>query len=353
MSDKMGGSFESTFQLIKNIPDRFDCKLTFSGHGRASKRAENYGLEYDILENYSGYEGKIGKIMYMGQAREYLSKLNPDIVHVNDLQTLHTWGIPAAVSGSKVIFHLRGEYLNSRLIYPLIPIIDHVIFVSYSNKQYFDSTLLKHATSSVVYNGVDTSVYNRAENSNRDGYLIGYVGDLVSRKRPDLFVKSALELLQRRDDIEFYIAGRNSENLWEICQTLIHEHNQIDKFNYLGFIDDIPKLMNEIDLLFLTSTPQGEAFPRTPIEAMACGTPVITSNTAGVTESVISGECGFVLSENPSPNQFARTADMVLNDPDLLSELKQCSNKRVKENFDINLCVKDTIEIYDSLMSSG
>jgi D-inositol-3-phosphate glycosyltransferase len=80
------------------------------------------------------------------------------------------------------------------------------------------------------------------------------------------------------------------------------------------------------------STPWYEPFGITPLESMACGTPVIGSNVGGIKYSVLDGKTGFLVPPN-DPDSLASKVHMLISDPALLQQMKKASKQRVKENF--------------------
>ncbi len=80
------------------------------------------------------------------------------------------------------------------------------------------------------------------------------------------------------------------------------------------------------------STPWYEPFGITPLESMACGTPVIGSNVGGIKYSVLDGKTGFLVPPN-DPVALASKVHLLISDPALLLQMKKASKQRVKENF--------------------
>lgn len=80
------------------------------------------------------------------------------------------------------------------------------------------------------------------------------------------------------------------------------------------------------------STPWYEPFGITPLESMACGTPVIGSNVGGIKYSVLDGKTGFLVPPN-DPDALASKVHLLVSDPALLQQMKKASKQRVKEHF--------------------
>lgn len=89
--------------------------------------------------------------------------------------------------------------------------------------------------------------------------------------------------------------------------------------------------------VFVT-TPLYEPFGITPLEAMACGTPVIGSNVGGIKFSVADGETGFLVPPK-DPRALAEKVELLLKNEELLGRMKQNAIKRVHKIFTwANVC---------------
>jgi D-inositol-3-phosphate glycosyltransferase len=80
------------------------------------------------------------------------------------------------------------------------------------------------------------------------------------------------------------------------------------------------------------STPWYEPFGITPLESMACGTPVIGSNVGGIKYSVLDGKTGFLVPPN-DPDALADKVHLLTSNPALHQQMKKASKQRVNENF--------------------
>lgn len=80
------------------------------------------------------------------------------------------------------------------------------------------------------------------------------------------------------------------------------------------------------------STPWYEPFGITPLEAMACGTPVVGSNVGGIKYSVIDGETGFLVEPN-DPAGLAEKLSRLLNDAALRQRMERRCGERIASRF--------------------
>lgn len=127
-----------------------------------------------------------------------------------------------------------------------------------------------------------------------DAKVVGNAGWLIPRKRFDIFLQVAQRVVKDMgaQDVCFVIAGGGSEQaaLQELSRRLGIE----TKVKWVGWLEDMQAFYHAIDLLLFNS--DWDAFPTTPLEAMAQGVPVVASlENGGLGEVIQSREHGILL----------------------------------------------------------
>jgi N-acetyl-alpha-D-glucosaminyl L-malate synthase BshA len=97
-------------------------------------------------------------------------------------------------------------------------------------------------------------------------------------------------------------------------ENLCREYNLCEEVRFLGKLDAVEELLSVCDLFIMPS--EKESFGLAALEAMACEVPVISSNTGGLPELVIQGECGM-MSNVGDVEDMARNALFMLKDENL------------------------------------
>jgi teichuronic acid biosynthesis glycosyltransferase TuaC len=122
--------------------------------------------------------------------------------------------------------------------------------------------------------------------------IIFCLGDLVERKGFAYLVNAMAQISASRKDVICYIGGKGHEE--KNLKKRIHENNLGDSVHLLGFIPDqmVPVWMNAADLFVLPSI--HESFGIVQIEALACGTPVVSAETVGSREIIVSDDVGLL-----------------------------------------------------------
>jgi glycosyltransferase involved in cell wall biosynthesis len=101
--------------------------------------------------------------------------------------------------------------------------------------------------------------------------------------------------------------------------------------------------------VFVT-TPWYEPFGITPLEAMACGTPVVGSNVGGIKFTVVDGQTGFLVPPNDARGLGERLATLYRN-PELLSQFSAQALRRVRAQFTWRQVASDIADVYEELLA--
>jgi glycosyltransferase involved in cell wall biosynthesis len=140
-----------------------------------------------------------------------------------------------------------------------------------------------HRPSSIVYPGVNISFFTPGQIPSIDKYFL-VVSRLVKHKRIDLAIKTCQKLNKK---LIIVGQGRDKKDLIKLVKKP-NDHNII----FLGKVKNkkLKKLYQNCQALIC---PQIEDFGLTPLEAQACGKPVIALKKGGITETVINGKTGI------------------------------------------------------------
>ncbi|SHF51833.1 Glycosyl transferases group 1 [Caldanaerobius fijiensis DSM 17918] len=115
-----------------------------------------------------------------------------------------------------------------------------------------------------------------------------------------------------------------------------------------GTRNDIPELLKISDFFILPSYREG--MPRSIIEAMAMGKPVIATNIRGCREEVVNGETGFLVDVN-SPKEIYEATRKLLDDESLAKKLGDNGRKRAEKFFNESLVLDKEITVIKSFFT--
>ena len=175
--------------------------------------------------------------------------------------------------------------------------------------------------------------------------LVGYIGRLSEEKGTLNVVKAIPEISKEKDDLEFLIGGGGQ--LCDKIKKYLDENNLNDKVNLAGWIphDKLPDYLNELKLVVLPSYTEG--LPNIMLEAMACGTPVLTTPVGAIPDIITDGETGFIMGNN-SPACIAENVVRALEHPDMV-RIVENAKELVEREFTYEAAVARHREILKEL----
>lgn len=189
--------------------------------------------------------------------------------------------------------------------------------------------------------------------------LILQLGRMVPRKGVETVIRG-LACLHENHQIPARLIVVGGESEWpdpdltpEIgrLQTIAEE---IDIFQYVTFVGrrerDVLKYYYSAADLFV-SVPWYEPFGMTPVEAMACGTPVIGANVGGIKYTVKDGETGYLIPPR-DPQILGDYLAHCFRKPRTLQRLGQQALRRVNEEFTWQGIAKAVAAVAETTISS-
>jgi glycosyltransferase involved in cell wall biosynthesis len=175
--------------------------------------------------------------------------------------------------------------------------------------------------------------------------LVTLVARLVPIKRVDRFLRLA-NILAECGDTYFLVVGDGE--LRSVLQTSTDAQALGDRLIWTGFRRDIADICFASDVITLTSDNEGT--PISLIEALAAGTPVVSTDVGGVSAVVVNGETGLTATPDDERG-LAEAATRLLDDGELARRLALQGHRHVLASFGPQRLIDDHDLLYRRLLS--
>lgn len=219
-----------------------------------------------------------------------------------------------------------------------------------------------------IFDGVDTAIWKPIANPGREvnGYhvpdgmkIVSYATrGMESMRGFDIFMKAAKKICDRRKDVIFLIAGQDrvcyggderfTEGKTYKEWVLSKDNYDLSRFQFLGLIPppELAKLFNITDVHIYLTVPFVLSWSL--LNALACGTTILASNTAPVREMIQNGVNG-VLFDFFDADALAELAIQLLDRRDEYRVLGQQGAAIIREKYSIDVCLPKMVELYESV----
>ncbi|TRO49574.1 glycosyltransferase family 1 protein [Candidatus Bathyarchaeota archaeon] len=208
----------------------------------------------------------------------------------------------------------------------------------------------------MIPNGVNTRVYENSENEDVNAFrtkfamphekIVLYVGRLVYEKGIHVLINAVPKVLAKVD-AKFIIVGSGymKEQLLSIVKSMRLEH----KVLFLGFVDDdtLVRLQKCADVSVVPSL--FEPFGIVALEAMAAKSPVVVSDTGGLSEIVDHDVTGFKVYPN-NPESLGSGITKILLDENYKKYIRENAFRKVQEKYDWQKIAEQTKNIYKTVL---
>ena len=212
----------------------------------------------------------------------------------------------------------------------------------------------RHAT--VVPCGVDTDLFRPyavpAAPFRRPQLLS--IGRLVERKG----VGNAIEAHADVPDVDLVVAGGPDASLVDADPEVLRLRGVADRFGvadrvrFVGGVgrDDVPRLMNEADVV--VAVPWYEPFGIVPVEAMACGRPVVGSAVGGLLDTVLPGRTGELVPPR-RPDVLAQVLRGLVDDPRRRADYGRAGRDRAVALYRWSCVAERTEDVYAKVVAAS
>ncbi|HEU5342874.1 MAG TPA: glycosyltransferase family 4 protein [Ktedonobacterales bacterium] len=359
---------EASQQVLERIAAHPGVELTLitppewrSDDGRTLPFVPRYTAGYAVRPTPVVFNGRYHFYIYRGLSR-VMRQLQPDIVHIDE-EPYNPAGAQAQraalVVGARTIFvALQNLYKDYPFPYSAMEQYSyrhmaHMIAVNAAAGEVARRKGYAGPLSVFTVYGIDPDTFQpalrREPRPAPDTFIIGYLGRLTLYKGTGLLIE-ALASMPARFRLRFIGSGPDEPEL----RHLVAQHGVADRVEFRAAVptDAVPAALAEVDALAVPSLTQAnwmEQFGRVLIEAMACGTPVVGSDSGEIPNVI--GDAGLIVPEG----DVAALRDALLRleaDPALRARLSQMGRERALRLYTNDAAARNVVAVYQQTLGA-
>ncbi|HAD05063.1 MAG TPA: glycosyltransferase family 1 protein [Desulfuromonas sp.] len=179
--------------------------------------------------------------------------------------------------------------------------------------------------------GVDLDYYVPAPLPANASFLL--IARLLRAKGICYYAEAARQLKSRYPQAKFYLVGGLEKSSRGVPVAEIDHWVSQGWIDYLGTIGDVRPAIAAASVYVLPSH-YGEGIPRSILEAMAMGRPIVTTDTPGCRETVQPGKNGYLVPVH-DPVQLAASMERFIHDPASVATMGNASRRLAEAKFDV------------------
>lgn len=257
----------------------------------------------------------------------------------------------------RLLFTSASQREHSAYTKWLIRQMDGLIATSAKGAHYLDHP------AEVIHHGIDISGFApprdrtalRARLGLPDGVLVGCYGRIRARKGTGDFIEAMAALLPSRPDVTALVMGRATAQHRDYLTGLRQQVDEAGLADRIRFLPEVPvdQMADWYGALDLYVAPQRwEGFGLTPLEAMACGIPVVATRVGAFEELVADGRTGTLIAPEDGPAMQTAIARW-LDAPEAMAEASRASRAHVEAHHTIEVEARALVTLYRRMLDGA
>ncbi len=212
-----------------------------------------------------------------------------------------------------------------------------------------------------IGNGVDTGRFGVSQATSRGALglsdtdvVVGFVGRVVREKGILELIEATAIASKQVPGLKLLIVGDTLQSdrdktTGRMVRMLIDSNDLSGRVVFTGFVDDVRPAFSAMDILALPSYREG--MPRTIIEAMAAGKPVVATDIRGCREEVLTGVTGYLVPPGDS-DALAKAIVKLASDRARAAGMGEEGRRRAAALFDERLVLDRQMAAYRELLNA-
>ncbi len=281
----------------------------------------------------------------------------PDVIQINGMVSFQEALSSSLFFRKKTIWALIGNIYPKALIISLLPLTRLCktrVFISKKLAYYYFGKI----SDEIVYEPVDSDFFNKnsisilqlTELKCKLGLsfpIIGFLGFISPVKGIEYTLYAMVYVIKKFKNAKLIIAGDidYSDGYYFKLTGIIKQLNLERNVIFLGYIkrEDAPAILSLFDVFVSTSLNEGT--PVSIVEAMSMELPVVAVDVGGISEQIINGKTGILLTSR-DPLTIANAVCMLLSQNDKRKLMGTEARTLAEKKFSYSLCIPHYKKIY-------
>jgi glycosyltransferase involved in cell wall biosynthesis len=272
-----------------------------------------------------------------------------DVVHSNGLKSHVIGAIACRIGGPPAVAHIRDIPLTraEMIVWTLLRLAaNQLILVSracWRSKDLPNNVI-------VIHNGVVTASIERQPFRPASPLRIGFIGRIDAAKGLHLLLDWASEARQANLGLDVFVRGRfdsSDPKYQDQIGTQIAKLDLQDHIHLQGFVSDPDAVYSDIDVVCVPSHVP-DPLPRSVMEPMARGIPVLAYPAGGILEMIENRRTGFLIS---NAAEFIAAVRLIISDKAAVENIAENAQDKIDTEFSLTRVHSNINAIYQTLLS--
>ena len=327
----------------------------------SQKLVDELGIEFYPIQIDNKGSNPIKDFMLIQGYKTLFKKVKPDIIlqytikpNIYGSIAAKSLNIPTInnVSGLGTIF-INPKSITSRigrLLYKYAFQFPKKVFFQNPDDQklFIENKLVSKSITDVLPgSGVNLEKFKFTPKKKTNPFIFLMISRALYDKGLVEYVEAAKLILKKHSNVEFQLLGTLDYSKGSIPKPLFQSWVDDRIINYLGTTDDVASKIINADCIVLPSYREGT--PKTLLEALAIGRPIVTTNVPGCKETVIDGENGYLCEVKNSANLANKMIEMLGLEGNKLISMSVKSRGLAEAKFDDRIVYKQYINTINEI----
>lgn len=321
------------------------------------EKFEYHGINYKQINVQRNGTNPFKDINTLSNLYKFMKKERPDKIFTYQAKSIIYGNIAARVSGITEIYSLiaglgsifRGSGVKNTVLKHIMKFqfwlackcSSKVFFQNPDDMEEFVQNGLVSNAKCVIINGsgVNLDKFKPVSLPLTPTFL--FIGRLIKDKGIIEFLEACKELKGMFPQVKCLVVGPYDTNPSALTPSELSPYIENKIIEYFGEQEDVREFISKCNVFVLPSYHEGT--PKTVLEAMAMGRPIITTNAPGCKQTIIDKSNGFLV-EVKDVNDLVEKMKFFIINPEAINKMGQESLEIVKQKYDVRIVNKSIME---------